>query len=111
MPVFGPGYEAMTALESAAAIGDVQVFDDLLNAGADTAAWKLEHPYKSIPSEPLVSYLSILKLLHCAVEAKQLNMIHHLPDLKLAPNNFPLTSITCALNPAMTAIASLNLPA
>lgn len=111
MPVFGPGCEAMTALESAAAIGDVQIFDDLLDAGADTAAWKSEYPYKSIPSEPSVSYLSILTPLHRAVEANQLIMIHHLLDLKFSPNNFPLASITCALSPAMTAIAGLNLPA
>ncbi|MCJ1344737.1 hypothetical protein MMC31_002940 [Peltigera leucophlebia] len=111
MPVFGPSCEAMTALESAAAIGDIQIFDELLNAGADTAAWKWEHPYKSIHTEPSVSYLSILTPLHHAVEANQLIMIHHLLDLKFATNNFPLASITCALSPAMTAIASLNLPA
>lgn len=111
MPLFGPSYEAMTALESAAAIGDIQILEELLNAGADTAAWKWEHPYKSIPSEASVSYLSILTPLHRAVEANQLVMINHLLDLKFAPNNFPLASITCALSPAMTAIASLNLPA
>lgn len=44
MPKFGPISEAMTALESAAAIGDIQIFDELLNAGADAIAWNCEHP-------------------------------------------------------------------
>lgn len=111
MPVFGSGDEAITALESAAATGDVQMFDELLNAGADTAAWKSEHAYTCIPSEHSVSYLSMSSPLHRAVEANQLIMIRHLLNVNFEPNNFPLTPITCSLNPAMTAIACINLPA
>ena len=51
-------------------------------AGVDTAAWKWERPYNSIPSEPSVSYLSISTPLHRAVEANQL--VRHLLDVDFA---------------------------
>lgn len=111
IPEFDFRYEAMTALEAAASTGNIQIFDDIHNAGADTAAWKCGRPYNSIPSQPSVSYLSISSPLHRAVEADQLPMVHHLLDLKFSTNVFPLASITCSLNPAMAAIANLKHPA
>lgn len=108
MPVTNFRREAMTALEAAAAAGDIQIFDEVHNARADTTAWKCKNPYDSTPSEPSVSYLSVSSPLHRAVEANSLPMINHLLALNFSPNIFPLASITCSFSPAMTAIASLN---
>ena len=109
IPAFEPLHEAMTALEAAASIGDIQLFDQVHDAGADTAPWKLKRPYTSIPSRPSVSYLSVSSPLHRAVEENQLSMVNHLLDLNFSANVFPLASITCSLNPAMTAVAGLKL--
>lgn len=109
MPASGPGLEAMTALEAAAANGDIESIDKLLEAEADTAAWTLS--YDSIPSNPSVSYLSTSTPLQRAIENNQLATIQHLLNLGFSPNALPLASITCALTPAMTAIITQNLPA
>ena len=72
IPVFGPPREAMTAIEAVASIGDIQLFGEAHNAGADTVAWKWKRPYDSIPSRPWVSCFSVSSSLHRAVEANQL---------------------------------------
>lgn len=40
----GPGYEAITSLESTTAIEDIQILGNLLNVGIDTEAWLGKHP-------------------------------------------------------------------
>ena len=109
--VFDPRHEAMTALEAAASIGDIETFDEVHNAGADTAAWRSERPHEAIPSQPSVSFLSLPSPLHRAVENDQHPAVHHLLDLSFSPDVFPLASVPYSLNPAVTAIASLNLSA
>lgn len=111
MPAFGLSYNMMTALESVAEIGNIQIFDKLFNAETDIAAWKCEYLYKFILSKPSVSYLAILSPLHRVVEANRLNMIYYLLNLKFAFNNFLLASIIYALSLAMMAIVSQNLAA
>lgn len=109
IPASGPGVEAMTALEAAAVIGDIESIDKLLEAGADTAARTL--PYDSIPFDASVSYFSTSTPLQRAIEHNQLATIEDLLNLGFSPNIYPLASITCTLTPAMTAIATQNLPA
>lgn len=58
----GPGYEAMTSLESTTAIEDIQTLGNLLNVGIDTEAWLGKHPSKLFLSDSSVSYLSILTI-------------------------------------------------
>jgi hypothetical protein len=57
-----------------------------------------------MPEEPSAPYLSPTTPLHEAVRAGHISFAKHLLARGFSPDVFPLASITCCLNPIMTAI-------
>jgi ankyrin repeat protein len=92
------------ALEVAGRVGNVEIIDMLLAAEPDTKAW-LRH-YSKMPEKPSVSYLTPSTPLHEAVKAGHTSAVKRLLDKGFSPDVFPLASITCCLNPVMTAIVA-----
>ncbi|KAL4861108.1 hypothetical protein BDV12DRAFT_191295 [Aspergillus spectabilis] len=112
---------AITALEAAAAMGNIEILDLLRAAGADESAW-LESTSDIITtsseqlfdigdgSEAPISALSVSSPVHEALAAGHQPMLHHLlSTCGYCPNYCPRITPTVALSPLAYAIALCNL--
>jgi hypothetical protein len=106
---------ALTALEVAAQVGDVESLDILRAAGADESAWVREvsldeKQFQIDEAEWSLSYLSTSSPVHEAIAAGQQSMLRHLLSTSgYSPNYRPYAAPTVALPPLSYAIARCNL--
>ncbi|KAJ5390809.1 uncharacterized protein N7496_001877 [Penicillium cataractarum] len=106
--------KALTALEVAAQVGDVESLDMLRAAGADETAWVKEvsldeKQFQLDDAEWSVSYLSTSSPVHEAIAAGQQSMLRHLlSTCGYSPNYRPYAAPTVALPPLSYAIARCN---
>jgi len=101
---------ARTALEIATSIGDVQLFDQVRDAGPDESWWVIDPTPQELPDTLTHSVLCTSSPCHEAIIARKNNMLEHLLALGYSPNILPLAAPTWCLSPNMTAIASCNPP-
>lgn len=106
---------ALTALEIAAQVGDVESLDILRAAGADESAWVQEvsldeSQFQVDDAEWPISYLSTSSPVHEALAAGQQCMLRHLLSVcGYSPNYRPYSAPTVALPPLSYVIARCNL--
>ena len=101
---FYPNGGSIPSLVAAAKCESTDIFDELLNTGAEASFW-LNRQY-SLPEEPTESSISVSSPLHAAIEVGNLTMVRHLLDLKFNPNILPLTSPTRCYTPMMAMLFS-----
>ncbi|KAF7154936.1 hypothetical protein CNMCM5623_003194 [Aspergillus felis] len=106
---------ALTALEVAAAMGDVSGLDALRAAGADESAWFTEEEEGEMvelseEAGEAPSALSTSSPVHQALQAGQVDMLRHLlARCGYSPNYRPRAAPTVALPPASFGIARCDL--
>jgi hypothetical protein len=101
---------ARTALETAASVGDVQLFDQVRAAGPDESWWIIDPTPHKLPDTLTHSVLCTSSPCHEAITAGKSNMLQHLLALGYSPNILPLAAPTRCLPPHMAAIAFCNPP-
>ena len=101
---------ARTALETAASVGDVQLFDQVRDAGPDESWWLIDPTPHKLPDTLTHSVLCTSSPCHEAIIAGKNNMLQHLLALGYSPNILPLAAPTWCLSPHMTAIAFCGPP-
>jgi ankyrin repeat protein len=101
---------ARTALEVAATVGNVQLFDQVRAAGPDDSWWLLNPTPENLPDTLTHSALSTSSPIHEAIIAGKTNMLNHLLSLGYSPNMRPIAAPTRCLSPHLTAIASCDPP-
>lgn len=105
----------LTALEHAAKVDDIEIFDILRKAGADESAWthdvSLDEKQFQIQDEDWsISYMSTSSPVHEAIAAGQQNMLRHLLfTCGHSPNYRSYVTPTAALPPLSFAIARCDL--
>ena len=106
---------ALTGLETAAKVGDIEILDLLRTAGADESAWVQEETlsekqFQIEDANWLISFLSTSSPIHEAIVAGQQPMLHHLlSTCGYSPNYCPYAAPTVALPPLSYAIARCDL--
>jgi len=101
---------ARTTLETAASVGDVQLFDQVRAAGPDESWWMIDPTPDQLPETLTHSVLCTSSPCHEAIIAGKTNMLRHLLALGYSPNILPLAAPTRSFPPHMTAIAFCNPP-
>ena len=101
---------ARTTLETAAHVGDVQLFDQVRAAGPDESWWMIDPTPNQLPDTLTHSVLCTSSPCHEAIVAGKNKMLQHLLALGYSPNILPLAAPTCCFPPHMTAIAFCNPP-
>ena len=101
---------ARTALETAASIGDVQLFDQVRAPGPDESWWIADPTPNQLPDTLTQSALCTSSPCHEAIISGKTNMLRHLLALGYSPNILPLAAPTRCLSPHMTAIAFCDPP-
>ena len=101
---------ARTALETAASIGDVQLFDQVRAPGPDESWWIADPTPNQLPDTLTQSALCTSSPCHEAIISGKTNMLRHLLALGYSPNILPLAAPTCCFPPHMMAIAFCNPP-
>jgi hypothetical protein len=94
--------ESMPSLVEAARSGDIDMFDMLLEAGADASFWMSPQFY--VPDPPTESSLSVSSPLHAALQVRDNEMLKHLLDIDFDPNVMPLANPTRCFTPLMATI-------
>jgi ankyrin repeat protein len=94
--------ESMPSLVEAARHGSIDMFDMLLEAGADASFWM--SPQFFVPDPPTESSLSVSSPLHAALESRDNDMLRHLLDICLDPNVMPLANPTRCFTPLMATV-------
>lgn len=94
--------ESMPSLVEAARTGSIEIFDILLEAGADASFWMSPHFY--VPEPPTESSLSASSPLHAALQSRNIDMLKHLLDIDFDPNIMPLANPTRCFTPLMATI-------
>lgn len=101
---FWPHGNTLHALVEAAKSGSIEIFDMLLEAGADTTFWKKPQFY--VPSPASESALSISSPLHAAIANSNLPILWHLLELGFDPNTMALSNPTRCVTPLMATVIS-----
>ena len=101
---------ARTTLETAAHVGDVQLFDQVRAAGPDESWWMIDPTPNQLPDTLTHSVLCTSSPCHEAIVAGKNKMLQHLLALGYSPNILPLAAPTRCLSPHMTAIAFCDPP-
>jgi hypothetical protein len=101
---------ARTALETAASVGDVQLFDQVRAAGPEESWWIVDPTLVQLPDILTHSALCTSSPCHEAIIAGKTSMLQHLLSLGYSPNILPLAAPTWCLPPHMAAIAFCNPP-
>lgn len=84
---------ALTAVEAAARIGDVELIDELVEKGADVSFWQLP-AQTEMPFPPTPSAMPVSSTLHGAVEVGKVGVVKHLLEKhRFNPNTFPLAAV------------------
>ena len=109
-PMQRPSFPARTALETAANVGDVQLFDQVRAAGPDESWWKIDPTPSKLPETLTHSVLCTSSPCHEAIISGKNVMLRHLLALGYSPNILPLAAPTRCLSPHMTAIAFCDPP-
>ncbi|TFK33709.1 hypothetical protein BDQ12DRAFT_614849, partial [Crucibulum laeve] len=101
---------ACTALEVAASVGNIPLFDQVRAANQDESWWTT----REIPPQPADvlthSALSVSSPMHEAIVSGQHEMLQHLLSIGYSPNILPFAAPTCCIPPHMTAIAFCDPP-
>jgi len=92
----------MPSLVEAARTGSIEIFDMLLEAGADASFWM--SPYFYVPESATESSLSVSSPLHAALQGRNIDMLKHLLDIDFDPNIMPLANPTRCFTPLMATI-------
>lgn len=92
--------ESMPSLVEVATCGSIQMFDMLLEAGADASFW-VRPETRLQECRPRISSLSMSSPLHACHDVA---MLQHLLDLGLDPNIMPIANPTRCLTPLMAAV-------
>ncbi|PPQ88790.1 hypothetical protein CVT25_010477 [Psilocybe cyanescens] len=101
---------ARTALEEAARMGDIAVFDQVRAANPDETWWTAREIPSRLPSILTHSALSVSSPVHEAINSVKNDMVRHLLAVGYSPNILPLAAPTCCLPPHMTAVAFCHPP-
>ena len=101
---------ARTALETAAGVGDIQLFDQVRAARPDESWWIIDPTPHQLPDTLTHSVLCTSSPCHEAIVTRQNNLLRHLLTLGYSPNILPLAAPTRCFPPHMTAIAFCNPP-
>ncbi|MCJ1400042.1 hypothetical protein MMC11_003245 [Xylographa trunciseda] len=104
--------DTMHSLVAAAKTGNIDIFDQLYQAGADASFWKAPQTPATIPDPPTASSLAVTTPLHAAISAGHTDMIQHPLSLSFNPNALALSVQTQALTPFQSTLLSNppNLP-
>jgi ankyrin repeat protein len=94
--------ESMPSLVEAARCGTVDMFDMLLEAGADASFWMSPQFY--VPHPPTESSLSVSSPLHAALQNRDNEMLRHLLEIGFDPNVMPLANPTRCFTPLMATV-------
>jgi ankyrin repeat protein len=94
--------ESMPSLVEAARCGSIDMFDMILEAGADASFWMSPHFF--VPDPPTESSLSVSSPLHAALQVRDNDMLKHLLDIEFDPNIMPLANPTRCFTPLMTTV-------
>jgi hypothetical protein len=94
--------ESMPSLVEAARSGSINIFDMLLEAGADATFWM--SPQFHVPEPPTESSLSVSSPLHAVLQSRHINMLKYLLDIDFDPNIMPLANPTRCFTPLMATI-------
>jgi hypothetical protein len=94
--------DQIPSLVAAAASGSVEIFDILLQSGADASFWM--RPQFFVPRMVTHSSLCVSSPVHVAIENGHVDMIQHLLKFGFYPNVMPLANPTRCLTPLMTTI-------
>lgn len=103
---FLPNGDALSSLIVAAKVGSIEIFDQLMTAGADASFWMRQFPTPPILSSH--SSFCISTPLHAAIEARNHGMVRHLLDLGFDPNVMPLANPTRCVTPLMATITACD---
>lgn len=103
---FWPHGDTLHSLVEAAKSGSVEIFDMLLEAGADASFWKKPQFY--VPAPATESALSISTPLHQACSNGNTRMLWHLLELGFDPNTMALSNPTRCVTPLMATIIGSN---
>lgn len=101
---------ARTALETAARVGDVALFDQVRAAQPDESWWTVDPAPSHLPDKPTHSALCTSSPVHEAIMAQKSDMLRHLLEIGYSPNILPLAATTRCLSPLATAIAFCDPP-
>lgn len=94
--------ETMPSLVQAAKSGSIEIFEMLLNAGADARFWLSPQFY--VPDSPSDSALSVSSPLHAAIEVGNSEMVKYLLEMGFDVNTMPLSNPTRCVTPLMSTI-------
>ncbi|KAK0099714.1 hypothetical protein ONS95_013393 [Cadophora gregata] len=94
--------ESMPSLVEAARSGSVEIFDRLMEAGADRSFWM--RPQVEVPKYPTSSSLSVSSPLHAALQTQDYQMLERILECGFDPNTMPLANPTRCFTPAMATI-------
>jgi ankyrin repeat protein len=96
----------LSSLIEAARFGSIDIFEQLMEAGADYSFWVgRSHPE---PSSRFISSLCISTPLHAAIETRNSAVVRHLLDLGFDPNALPTANPTRCVTPLMATITACN---
>ena len=93
---------SMPSLVEAARSGSIEVFDRLIEAGADRSFWM--RPQIEVPNPPTSSSLSLSSPIHAALQTRDYQMLERVLEWGLDPNTMPLANPTRCFTPAMATI-------
>ncbi|KAF4625487.1 hypothetical protein G7Y89_g12679 [Cudoniella acicularis] len=94
--------DTMPSLVQAAKGNSIDIFQALLDAGADCSFWT--RPQFYVPEPASESSLSISSPLHAAISSSNPRMLQHILDLGFDPNTMPLANPTRCVTPLMSTI-------
>ncbi|PVH81607.1 hypothetical protein DL98DRAFT_514499 [Cadophora sp. DSE1049] len=94
--------ESMPSLVEAARSGSIEIFDRLIEAGADRSFWM--RPQVEVPDPPTSSSLSVSSPLHAALQIRDYQMLERVLEWGFDPNTMPLANPTRCFTPAMATI-------
>ncbi len=103
-----PGGDEMHSLIAAARRPSTQIFDRLVQAGADASAWICTPNQRYDLDSDAPSSIAVANPLQAAIEAVNIPMISHLLALKFDPNFLPLSTPLSCLTPMMTSLLNIN---
>ncbi|KAH7393501.1 hypothetical protein BKA64DRAFT_89405 [Cadophora sp. MPI-SDFR-AT-0126] len=94
--------ESMPSLVEAARSGSIEIFDRLMEAGAERTFWT--KPQSEVPNPPTSSSLSVSSPIHAALQTRDYQMLERVLEYGFDPNTMPLANPTRCFTPAMATI-------
>ena len=101
---------ARTALETAASVGNVALFDQVRAAQPDESWWTVDPTPSHLPDQPTHSAFCTSSPVHEAIMAQKSDMLRHLLDIGYSPNVLPLAATTRCFSPLAVAVAFCDPP-